>query len=75
MKIRNSFVSNSSSSSFVVFFRTKPKSIEGLQELLFGYDEWYMNPYGEHNFSAKIVTGTVFNEINNQKPNQIKDRH
>lgn len=36
MKIRQGFVSNSSSSSFVVAFEKKPKTKEKMQEMLFG---------------------------------------
>ncbi len=41
MKVRTGFVSNSSSSSFVVAFPHKPKDIEDLKKMLFGKNEWH----------------------------------
>jgi len=45
MKKRNGFVSNSSSSSFVVAFKDVPESAEELEKMLFGADTEYPNPY------------------------------
>ena len=45
MKIRNGFVSNSSSSSFVIAFPHKPKSVEDVKEMLFGKQEWHYTGY------------------------------
>ena len=45
MKIRNGFVSNSSSSSFVVAWQKKPKTIEDINRFLFGTQTEYPNPY------------------------------
>lgn len=41
MKYRNGFVSNSSSSSFIIAFKEKPSSPEELQKILFGKSEFY----------------------------------
>lgn len=41
MKIRNGFVSNSSSSSFVVAFPHKPKDEHDVKEILFGKNDWH----------------------------------
>jgi len=43
MKIRTGFVSNSSSSSFVVALPHKPKDVKDLQEMLFGKEQWHYN--------------------------------
>ena len=40
MKIRNGFVSNSSSSSFILYFKTIPNSVSDIKELIFNkYDK------------------------------------
>lgn len=45
MKIRNGFVSNSSSSSFIVAFDRYLESPEDIKELLFGSEERYKDPF------------------------------
>ena len=52
MKIRNGFVSNSSSSSFVVVFPREPKSAEDVKNMLFDekqifYDKWPVTQVAE----------------------------
>ena len=49
MKIRNGFVSNSSSSSFLVAFPRTPKSLKDVKEILFVKDQNdYPNPYSDY---------------------------
>jgi hypothetical protein len=45
MKIRQGFVSNSSSSSFVVAFPRRPKDAADLQDLVFGSEIGFPNPW------------------------------
>jgi len=45
MKVRSGFVSNSSSSSFVVAFPKKPKSFDDVYELMFNSEEGGIQPY------------------------------
>lgn len=45
MKVRNGFVSNSSSSSFIVAFPHLPTSLEDLKTILFDDETVYPNPY------------------------------
>lgn len=43
MKIRNGFVSNSSSSSFMLLLKRKPESVEDLEDLVFIEEQDYTN--------------------------------
>jgi len=66
MKIRTGFVSNSSSSSFVVAFLHKPKSAKDLKEMMFGKQEWhYSNIYGDgdKDVSTQRIADSVFADI------------
>jgi hypothetical protein len=67
MKIRNSFVSNSSSSSFIVGFKKKPKSVEEVHSLLFG-DSKDDVEYYDSAMPAYEVSCRVFNDLKDQKP-------
>lgn len=73
MKIRHGFVSNSSSSSFIVAFPKEPKSFDDVKEVLFGDSNIFINPYDDDNFSALEVSDTVFEDIKKQKPNNKKE--
>lgn len=67
MKIRNGFVSNSSSCSFTVAFPEIPRSKEEVEEMLFPNGE---TSYGRYEVSSTIkVAETVWKDIQNQKPN------
>jgi hypothetical protein len=72
MKIRNGFVSNSSSSSFVVAFSSEPKSAEEVREMLFGEDDFFPHPYNEGGYPAIQVAETVWKDMQNQRPNDDK---
>jgi len=67
MKIRNGFVSNSSSSSFVVIFPTEPKNSEDVKNMLFNKNE---KSYSE--YSVDQVAKTVWTDICNQTKNNIE---
>lgn len=67
MKIRNGFVSNSSSSSFVVAFPNKPETAEQVKELLWPHLGEVENPYDENDqYDAIGLASIVLNEINDQ---------
>lgn len=55
MKIRNSFVSNSSSSSFILSFKSEPKNINELKELLSLPKEMYEKWGNSINDSLKLL--------------------
>ncbi len=70
MKIRTSFVSNSSSSSFIVAFPSEPKSAEDVFQIMFngkdGVIDYYSGP-----FSHKAIADQVWRDI--QKPDYTTD--
>lgn len=78
MKIRNGFVSNSSSSSFVVAFPKKPKSAKDVQEILFGTIPNFVNPWFDAKYAdqedvafwpANEVAKIIYRDMKGQKPN------
>ena len=65
MKIRSGFVSNSSSSSFVVAFDKLPKHIDELQKTLFGDEQsWSMYDY---KFDTRSISEVVLRDIRAQQ--------
>jgi len=64
MKLRKGFVSNSSSSSFIVAFYKIPNSIEELQEVLFGSVK-SISIY-DKTISSKYASKRVFNDMKNK---------
>ena len=84
MKIRNSFVSNSSSSSFIVAFPKIPESANDVKEMLFGTSIREPDPNdfiveSEMHFSTECdgsvpiddIVATVWEDIKKQKPNNV----
>jgi len=76
MKTRCGFVSNSSSSSFILSLVKKPETVEEMKEILFGDDEYYYDPYYDPSSSyfadrtekylALEVAQTVFDDLKDQ---------
>ena len=74
MKIRAGFVSNSSSSMFVVAFPHVPKSAKEVQEILFGDKLKLDNPYDGGVTKTDLIADTVWNDIKPQKRWKEKTR-
>jgi hypothetical protein len=69
MKARKGFVSNSSSSSFIVAFDGKPQTMEEMKGLLFGEQEGeYHDPYDECSWTYDEVAYTVLLDLLDSDP-------
>jgi len=78
MKIRNGYVSNSSSSSFIVIWEKEPTSVEEVKEVLFpGLDTKHTDYYGNHD--TYVLAKRIFNETkpttNEEIKSEIRDQY
>ena len=74
MKIREGFVSNSSSSSFIVAFKEVPKSEQELKELLYGDEQEVKSGWmQEEPISTERLARHVWNDLKNSKPLSLSE--
>jgi hypothetical protein len=67
MKTRNGFVSNSSSSSFVVAFPKKPKNPAEVWEIMFGGKDVVVSCYDNGGLSYSDIASRVFHSLESNK--------
>ena len=63
MKFRNGFVSNSSSSSFIVAFDEHPSNINYLKRVLFGNAETIQDQYNDHMWNVVELCEQIITQI------------
>lgn len=75
MKTRRGFVSNSSSSSFVVAFPRRPKTVEDVMEMMFGsFTRIKSTVYPEDEpFAAYDIARCIFNNIGRKRGNNSRE--
>jgi hypothetical protein len=70
MKLRSGFVSNSSSSSFIIGFNKRPDTVEELREMMFNelveWDGDYLGTY-----PTTEIAEAIFDELTVQDPNEF----
>jgi hypothetical protein len=69
MKIRNGFVSNSSSSSFVVAFTSVPETKKELIKMLFDEEQQFVSPcYCDNMVAVSDAAARVLSDLENDTP-------
>jgi len=80
MKQRHGFVSNSSSSAFILVFLKVPGTVKEMEELLFGDELYVEHPYKDlhpdcQKFSTKEIAAIVLQDITHESPVLPLNRH
>lgn len=72
IKVRLGFVANSSSSSFIVGFKSVPKDAEEMTTALFGDRKEFHSPYDNNHWPSDSIAASVFTSMQGQKPLRSK---
>ena len=75
MKERNGFVSNSSSSSFVIALPKNIKTSEELKKIMWGDRKSIPRPYDEGSIDTQFISDDVFQQINHKEDLDIVDKY
>lgn len=68
MKLRFGFVTNSSSSSFLVSFDTVPQTIDELRKLMFGDRTHFPSAFGNEVYTTLEIAEVVFRDMQKNGP-------
>ncbi len=68
MKIRNGFVSNSSSSSFIIVWPSRPESAQDVHDMMFHLGEFQIAEYGYGPYSTHEAAKAVWDQLKHDKP-------
>jgi hypothetical protein len=68
MKVRDGFVSNSSSSSFIIALDKVPKSVEDVKSTFFPRREYIKADYYDEVLTADEAAAKIWNQLKDEKP-------